>query len=99
MANMLQLSYSATDDTLTQSDYAPVNYATFQPFLRMTHTDTMATGALFSLVAQQGWKIITIMYSRSDLHAVNQANMLNNMFSRMYICLCEMYYIIYIYKY
>ena len=78
-ASMLQLSYAATDDSLTQNDYVPIDPSTWQPFLRATHTDTMAIGAVYSFILSSGWKMVTIIYSKSDSHAVAQASMLSNM--------------------
>ena len=79
LASMLQLSYAATDDSLTQSDYAPLVPSSWQPFLRGTHTDTMAMGALYAFIRSQGWQMVTIIFSRTDSHAAAQADMLSGL--------------------
>lgn len=120
LAGMLHMSYSATDDSLTQNDYLPLDPAAWQPFLcvlggvvrgtagaaaarsplarptspaaaataprrsvlpcrRGTHTDTMAMGAMYSFLQSQSWKLVTIIYCKTDSHAAAQASMLSDL--------------------
>lgn len=72
MANMTQLSYSATDDSLTPDPTQPLQLSSWQPFLRATHTETMAASALHSFIKAAGWKIFTIVHAR-EAHSEDQA--------------------------
>lgn len=72
MANMTQLAYSATDDSLTPDPTMPLQLSSWQPFLRATHTETMAASALHAFIRAAGWKIFTIVHAR-EAHSEDQA--------------------------
>jgi hypothetical protein len=73
MANMTHVAYGATDDSLTPSPTLPAPPPSmWQPFLRATHTDAMAVGALLSFIRSAGWRIFTIVHAREP-HSDDQA--------------------------
>lgn len=79
MSGMVQMSYAATDDSLTQDDYQPLDEAALQPFFRVAHTDTMLMGGLYAFIVGEAWQTVTILHAQ-DAHARTCAATLSDLF-------------------
>lgn len=64
--NLSHLGYNAPSISLTSPTDQYMDYRSRQPFYRMSYTDEMIVGGIFSFMQSTSWEVFTIMYVRNS---------------------------------